>query len=152
MPDKIHLTVATVVCRDDKFLVVRERDNGNIVINQPAGHVEPGESLQAAALRETLEETGWQVELTGFLGISHYKSPNNGKTYYRVSFTAEPLAREDDCSLDPDIISAEWLDVDALRTCDILRSPMVLSDIEKFITGTTYPLSLVEGFQSIPLK
>lgn len=150
MLDKIHLTVATVVALDNKFLVVRELDMGKTVINQPAGHVEPGESLQAAAVRETMEETGWNISLTGFLGISHYKSPNNGKTYYRVSFTAEPLSRDENPSLDTGIISAEWLGYETLKNCDILRSPMVVRDIEKFLAGTIYPLSLVEDFQSTP--
>ena len=66
MPDKLHLTVATVVERNGKFLMVRETKNGSQVINQPAGHVEPGEDVLAAAIRETLEETGWLVELNDF--------------------------------------------------------------------------------------
>lgn len=150
MPDQIHLTVATVVARDDKFLMVRETDNGDIVINQPAGHVEAGESLQAAAIRETLEETRWNVTLTGFLGISHYKSPNNGKTYYRVSFTAEPDSELEERPLDTGIISADWLDYETIKSCGVLRSPMVLRDIEKFLANTIYPLSIVEDFQSTP--
>ena len=74
MPDTIHLTVATVVERNGDFLMVRETQDGVQVINQPAGHVEPGEDVIAAALRETFEETGWEVKITGFLGFSNAKS------------------------------------------------------------------------------
>ena len=70
MPDKIHLTVATVIEKDSKFLMVKETKFGVQVINQPAGHVEPGEDILQAAMRETMEETGWEVAIRGFLGIS----------------------------------------------------------------------------------
>lgn len=143
MPDRIHLTVATVIERDARFLMVRERDGGVEVINQPAGHVEPGETLEAAARRETLEETGWQVELTGLLGLSHYRSPRNGATYYRVSFCARPLKRTADAPLDEGIIAAEWLSPEALDGCDNLRSPMVLADIRRYLAGDIHPLALL---------
>jgi len=67
MPDKIHLTVATVVEKDGQFLMVKETKSGQQVINQPAGHVEPGEDILQAALRETMEETGWEVSIMVFL-------------------------------------------------------------------------------------
>ncbi len=143
MPDSIHLTVATVVPRDGRYLMVRESDGGLEVINQPAGHVEPGETLQQAALRETLEETGWQVRLTGLLGFSHYRSPRNGKTYYRVTFVADPVAEVPGAVLDPDILAVHWLSHDELRGNGQLRSPLVLSDIEKHIGNIFYPLDFI---------
>lgn len=144
MPDQIHLTVATVIHRDNRFLMVRENDDGREVINQPAGHVEPGESLLQAALRETLEETGWHVSLSGFLGIYTYRSPRNGATYYRLTFVAEPLEQADPVQLDPEIIAAEWLDLESLKAeSDKLRSPLVLSVIENFLNGPIYPLELI---------
>ena len=91
MPDIIHLTVATVVERNGEFLMVRETKDGVQVLNQPAGHVEPGEDVIAAALRETLEETGWEVKITGFLGFSNAMSVVTGITYYRLIFMAEPV-------------------------------------------------------------
>jgi len=145
MPDRIHLTVATVIHRDGRFLVVRENDNGRQVINQPAGHVEPGETLQQAALRETFEETGWRVALTGLLGLSHYRSPSNGKTYYRVSFTADALTRDETFVLDTDIICAEWLSLEELAASTQLRSPLVLSDIRKYLSGEVYPLAFIDN-------
>jgi ADP-ribose pyrophosphatase YjhB (NUDIX family) len=146
MPDSIHLTVATVIHREGHFLMVRELDNGREVINQPAGHVEPGETLQEAALRETLEETGWHIHLTGFLGINHYRSPGNGKTYYRVSFVAEPLRTQSNARLDEDIVAAEWLSHQTIASSGQLRSPMVLSDINLFLTNSIYPLDIVKYF------
>ena len=86
MPDKIHLTVATVVEKDGQFLMVKETKSGQQVINQPAGHVEPGEDILQAALRETMEETGWEVSISGFLGFSTYFVPHNGVTYYQDIF------------------------------------------------------------------
>ena len=148
MPDSIHLTVATVVPREGRFLVVRERENGLEVINQPAGHVEPGETLQQAALRETFEETGWRVALTGLLGLSHYTSPRNGRTYYRVSFVAEPLARESEAMLDEEIIAAEWLPLEVLEQSPNLRSPMVVSDIRKYLANAIYPLDFIDNVKS----
>lgn len=150
MPDRIHLTVATVIHRDGNFLMVRENDNGREVINQPAGHVEPGETLQQAALRETLEETGWHVELTGLIGISHYRSAANGKTYYRVSFAAEPLREQEGAELDPDIIATAWLSHGDVAQSLNLRSPMVLSDITKYMNNVVYPLEIISNFLDKP--
>lgn len=146
MPDRIHLTVATVIHTDNRFLMVRESDSGREVINQPAGHVEPGENLQQAALRETLEETGWQVRLTGFLGIRTYTSAHNGVTYYRVTFSGEPEQKKDDAVLDDGILAAEWLTPEQIRDPKLpLRSPMVLAVIEDYLAGAVYPLDLVKN-------
>ena len=87
-----HVTVATLVQQGDRFLMVRELIDGEVRINQPAGHLEADETLAEAALRETREETGWQVELTGVVGIDLYTSPTNGVTYVRTTFIAHPLS------------------------------------------------------------
>jgi 8-oxo-dGTP pyrophosphatase MutT (NUDIX family) len=148
MPDSIHLTVAAVIYRDGNFLMVRERDGGREVINQPAGHVEPGETLQQAMLREAFEETGWHIKLTGFLGISHFTSANNGKTYYRVSFVAEPLREDKAAEIDKDIIACEWLNVEQISGCGCLRSPLVLSDIKLFLKNNIYPIDIIKNLNS----
>ncbi len=151
MPDTIHLTVATVVHRDGRFLLVREREAGREVINQPAGHVEPGETLEQAALREVLEETGWRVRLTGFIGIATYRSPRNGVTYYRMAFCAEAVEEQTDAPLDPDIIAREWWDLATIEANrSRLRSPMVLITIENFLAGPIYPLSIIHNFPRDP--
>lgn len=137
-----HVTVATVVERDGKFLMVKEKDGDQIVYNQPAGHLDPGEDIISAAIRETLEETAWRVDIIGFLGIAQY-SPNAEHTYLRSSFIAHPLEQTNQ-ALDADIIQAEWLSHDELKAMrDQLRSPLVLATIEQYLSGNHYPLDAV---------
>jgi 8-oxo-dGTP pyrophosphatase MutT (NUDIX family) len=137
-----HVTVATIVYRDGKYLVVKELDEGKEVYNQPAGHLEPHESLIEAAERETYEETGWRVQIDSLLGVSRYVAPSNGETYIRFSFIATPLEHDVSAVLDDGIISAHWLtksEIIALKHA--LRSPLIVSDIKRFETGITLPLS-----------
>ena len=97
---KPHITVATIVEDNGRFLMVEEHKAGRNVLNQPAGHLDPNETLTEAAVRETLEETGWDVEPTGVLGIYLYTAPSNGVTYQRVCFIAKPLKHHPDYQLD----------------------------------------------------
>lgn len=141
-----HVTVATVVERDGHYLLVEERDksSGRIVFNQPAGHLERGESLQQAALRETLEETGWTVSLEGVLGLALYTAPGNGVTYYRTTFRARALEPRVGAALDPDILAVHWLDYEAiLANSARMRSPLVLAAIDQHRSGLRYPLDLI---------
>lgn len=141
-----HVTVATVIERDGHYLLVEERDkaSGRLVFNQPAGHLEPGESLSGAALRETLEETGWEIALRGLLGMALYRAPGNGVTYFRTTFLGEPLRRLDDAVLDTDIHSVHWLPYEAIRANSArMRSPLVLAAIEQHRRGICYPLELI---------
>lgn len=143
-----HATVACVIERDGKYLMVEERDksSGKMVFNQPAGHLEEGESLGAAALRETLEETGWRVELTAVLSIALHTAPNTGTTYYRTTFLAKPLARVENAILDPDIHAVHWLDYESLLARSArLRSPLALAVIERYRQGISYPLDLIQS-------
>ena len=143
MPNSIHLTVATVVERDSTFLMVRETIDGEQVINQPAGHVEPGEDVMAAALRETMEETGWEVAITGFLGFSNAMSPTTGITYYRLVFVAEALNFNADAEIDNDIDSAEWMTLDEIKDpTNKPRSEMVHQAIDDFISGRVFSLEM----------
>jgi ADP-ribose pyrophosphatase YjhB (NUDIX family) len=143
VPNSIHLTVATVVERDSKFLMVRETIDGEQVINQPAGHVEPGEDVMAAALRETMEETGWEVTITGFLGFSNAMSPTTGITYYRLAFIAEALNFNADAEIDNDIDSAEWMTLDEIKDpTNKPRSEMVHQAIDDFISGRVFSLEM----------
>ncbi len=142
-----HVTVATVVERDGKFLMVQERDKltGELVFNQPAGHLEPDETIIEAALRETLEETGWQVELSGLLGMALFEAPN-GVTYYRTTFLARPVARVENAVIDPDIHAVHWLNFEAIAANSAnMRSPLVLAAIEQYRAGICSPLDLFYG-------
>ena len=141
-----HVTVATVIVDGDNYLMVEERDksSGVMVFNQPAGHLEAGESLQQAALRETLEETAWEAELLGVLGIALYTAPSNGVTYHRVTFLGRPLQRASGAELDPDIHAVHWMDYEAiLANSAKLRSPLTLAAVELHRRGVCYPLELI---------
>jgi 8-oxo-dGTP pyrophosphatase MutT (NUDIX family) len=141
-----HVTVATVVEREGRYLLVEERDesSGVLVFNQPAGHLEDGETLAAAALREVLEETGWQVKLTGVLGLALYRAPGNGVTYCRTTFLGCPLQRLESSPPDPEIHAVHWLEYEAiLANSARMRSPLVLAAIEQHRRGIVYSLDLI---------
>lgn len=141
-----HVTVATVVVRDGRYLLVHEHTDVGLVYNQPAGHLDPGETLIAAAVRETREETGWNVAVERLLGVSLYNAPN-GLTYLRTSFAATPLEPIPGARLDKEIVAAVWLShEEILQRRSELRSPLVLSDIERFRSGISYPLELLANF------
>lgn len=143
-----HATVATIVEDQERFLLVREKDEGRVVYNQPAGHLEEGESIAAAALRETLEETRWEVHLSALVGIYLYRSPHNGVTYLRTCFAAVPVREHTDRDIDPGILEAVWLEFDAIRELGeqgLLRSPMVLRSIGDYLAGHNHPLDLVQS-------
>lgn len=141
-----HVTVATVVFSDGKFLLVKERSGNRLVYNQPAGHVEPGESIMDAALRETLEETGWEVKLTHYLGTYQHDAHENGVSYVRHCFIANPQQCQSDTPLDGDIESTVWLSREAVESLqDELRSPMVWRAIEDYFQGEYFPLSLFKS-------
>ena len=142
-------TVACVVAdHDGRYLLVEERDkqSGELVFNQPAGHLEEGESITGAALRETLEETGWVIELQGIIGVALYTAPNNGLTYHRTTFVAAPLRCLENAHLDPDIHAVHWLDYESILAMSAkLRSPLVLASIERHRLGICYPLDLIHS-------
>ena len=138
-----HATVATIVEQNGKYLLVEEVVEGTPVLNQPAGHIEEHESIQAAAIRETLEETGWHVKLTDLVGIYNYLAPN-GVTYYRFSFAAEAVQQVPGAQLDYGIIGPVWLSLDELQARrSQWRSPLVRRCIEDFAAGKRYPLDLI---------
>ena len=139
-----HVTVATIVEDQGRFLLVEEHQNGQLVLNQPAGHLEPNESLIEAAYRETLEETGWTVDIQGVVGIGLYTSPRNGITYCRTAFHGKPLQHDPKRPLDTGIVRAVWMTLEELRAAqNRLRSPMVLSVVEQYVAGHRFPLSVI---------
>ena len=141
-----HITVAVVLKRQDKFLFVRERIEGRTVYNQPAGHLEKNETLIEAAKRETLEETGWEIQVTGFLGVYQYVSKSSGICYIRHSFVGKALNHLDEHTLDEGIIDACWLSIDeAELLSNKMRSPLVLQNLRDFIEKDHYPLSVISN-------
>lgn len=139
-----HVTVATLIEDQGRFLMVEEMSDGRAVLNQPAGHLEADESLIQAALRETLEETGWEVELTAVTGIYLYTAPSNGVTYQRVCFAARPLRHLPERELDDGIIAPRWLTRDELLAHrEQWRSPLILRCIDDYLAGESFPLSLI---------
>ncbi len=139
-----HLTVATVVERHGRYLMVYERvEAGKEVYNQPAGHVEAGETLVAAAIRETREETAWEVEIQSLIGVYVYTPPAaEAMTYYRFCFAARAL-HELDQPLDAGILRAEWLSYADIIASTQLRSPMVRRCIDDHRAGRQHPLDLL---------
>ena len=137
-----HVTVATVVANEGRYLLVPERAEGKEVYNQPAGHLENGESLMQAAVRETLEETGWHVTIQALLGISRYVAPANGETYIRFTFIARAESLQPEATLDEGILAAKWLTkAQIIDLKSALRSPLILNDIARFERGERLPLN-----------
>ncbi|NUS39940.1 MAG: NUDIX hydrolase [Lysobacter sp.] len=144
------VTVATVVVRDGRLLCVEEQVNGALVLNQPAGHLEPDESLAEAALRETREETGWDVRLTAFIGAYQWKAPPrpggeaDGRHYLRFAFAAEPVAHDAARTLDVGIVRTLWLTPAELQAASARhRSPLVWQAVADHLGGRRQSLSLL---------
>lgn len=139
-----HVTVATVVERDNTFLLVEEQAESGLVFNQPAGHLEAGETLAQAAVRETLEETAWTVTLRGVVGFGLYTSPHNGVTYYRTTFFADPRSHDPRRVLDKGIERAVWMSYEEiLAESDRMRSDLVIEVINRYRSGHRYPLTMI---------
>lgn len=143
-----HVTVAAVVIEQGRFLLVEEHPRGAYgqpaVFNQPAGHLEAGESLLEATRRETLEESGWQVAIEAYLGLYINTAPN-GCVYHSHTLIARALSQKN-THLDEGIVAAHWLtleEVKALSQAGHLRSPLVLRRIEDALNQAHYPLSLI---------
>ena len=142
------VTAAAVVERQGRFLLVREHTAEGIRLNQPAGHLDPGESLTQAAVRETFEETGWRVQAQALIGmyLSRYQSAATGTdvTYLRFTFLCEAHTVDADAQLDEGIIEALWLTADEIRARQAEhRSPQVLQSLDDYLAGRRYPLDVL---------
>ena len=117
---------------------------GRLPQGQPAGHLDPNETLTEAAVRETLEETGWDVEATGIVGIYLYTAPSNGVTYQRVCFIAKALKHHPDYQLDDGILRARWLTRDELMAVrDDWRSELIIRCIDDYLASQRHSLELI---------
>ncbi len=141
---KPNVTVAAVVMRDGKFLLVEEETEAGLAFNQPAGHLEEGESLIDAVIRETLEETAYHFKPTHLVGIYSWPHPTKDVTYLRFAFGGELRGYEAGRQLDEGIVAARWLTLDEAKATQARhRSPLILRCIEDQIAGKSAPLDLL---------
>ena len=144
---KPNVTVAAVLERDGKFLLVEEETTDGIRYNQPAGHLECGESLFAAAIRETREETAYTFVPQYLVGIYHWRHEAKAVTYLRFAFGGAITGHDPLLSLDKGIIAAHWLTLDEIRALEPRhRSPLILRGIEDWRIGRRYPLELMTHY------
>ena len=136
-------TVAAIIERDGRYLVVEETDgvHPEHVFNQPAGHVDPGETMLEAVVRETLEETGLHFTPQAFLGVYHLKA-KNGRDYLRSAFIGTVPEGQEPAPRDSVILACHWLTREEINARP--RSSVVVACIDDYLAGTRYPLSLVE--------
>jgi 8-oxo-dGTP pyrophosphatase MutT (NUDIX family) len=138
------LTVAAIAQRDDRFLVVEERIGGSLVFNQPAGHVENGESILQAVARETLEETAWQFVPQHLIGLYLWRNPATGRSTLRVTFCGDVHSHDSQRRLDRGILATHWLSrAELAKQSARLRSPLVLQCIDDYLAGRRYDLAVL---------
>jgi 8-oxo-dGTP pyrophosphatase MutT (NUDIX family) len=148
---KPDVTVAAVAERDGKFLFVEERASGRVVLNQPAGHLEDGETFLEAVVRETLEETAWQFEPRAVVGVYVWRPAHLTRTFLRIAFAGELGAHDSARPLDRGILRTRWLTREQLAGPAMrLRSPLVSQCVDDYMAGARYPLSLISHLMQPP--
>ena len=151
MEPRPSVTVAAVIERGGQFLLVEEEDEGRIVYNQPAGHLEEHESLVAGCIREVLEESAWHFEPHELVGIYRWRKPDTasdpGVTYLRFAFCGGLGGHEAGRQLDAGIVRAVWLHPEEIRASLARhRSPLVLRCVEDYLAGRRYPLDVLTEY------
>lgn len=140
---KPSVTVAAVIERQGRFLLIQERIGGRLVLNQPAGHLDPGESLAAACRREAMEETAHHFEPTSLVGIYRWRDPRKDFTFLRFCFRGEVGEVDSSRTLDKEIVAVHWLTPDEVRQRKAEhRSPLVQKCVDDFLAGHSFPLDV----------
>ena len=143
---KPNVTVASIVDVNGKFLMVEEESPAGPVLNQPAGHLEAHESLEAAVIRETLEETGYRFTPKTIIGSYLWHNRGNETTYFRTTYSGTVCDETITAELDDGIIRALWMThEDIVANEDRLRSPVILDSLNDYLLGIHYPLSLIKS-------
>lgn len=140
---KPHVTVAAVIEQDQRFLLVEEHTSEGLVLNQPAGHLEDGESLVDAVIREVLEETARDFEPNHIVALQLWRKSQSMPSFLRVCFSGIVGERYPDLDLDKGIVDTHWLNRQQLQK-QHLRSPLVLNSIDYYLDGQQHPLSLLK--------
>lgn len=141
---KPHVTVAAIIEREQRFLVVEENTPYGLQFNQPAGHLEENEDLIAAVEREVLEETAWHFSPSFITGVHLWRRNPESPTFVRFCFAGECYDFESTQKLDHGIVAVHWLTRDEVAQKN-LRSPLVLSSIDEYLNGQRYPLTLIKS-------
>lgn len=146
---KPNVTVAAVVEQGGRFLVVEEETEDGLRLNQPAGHLDQGESLLQAVSREALEETAHHFTPEFLVGIYQWPRPDSDITYLRFAFGGSVTGFEAERRLDTGIVRAVWMSLEELRASrERHRSPLILQCCEDYLAGRRYPLDLIRHYDA----
>lgn len=143
-----QITVAALIEQRGRFLLVEELIEGRLLLNQPAGHLEPGETLREAVVREVREESAWAFEPESLLGVYLWRQPVTQRLYKRFAFIGSVHDHRPQQPLDTGIVTTHWLSREDIQArASQLRSPLVLRCIEDYLNGERTELEPIARFE-----
>jgi 8-oxo-dGTP pyrophosphatase MutT (NUDIX family) len=144
---KPHVTVAAIIERDGKFLLVEEHTSSGLQLNQPAGHLEESESLITAVKREVKEETAWDFEPEHLISIQLWRKKPRSPSFLRCCFSGQCHSHDPNQALDEGVVATHWLTPEEIhKQRQRLRSPLVSIAVEEYLSGQRYPITLLKSF------